>query len=69
MKVTKKILQKIKTDNQFSLDIAKILDISQVSVWKLVKSNSTKLTLYALVEYYRSKGFTDEEIFEQSKSE
>ncbi len=65
MKVSKKIRKRILKENQFSLDVAKVLDIQQVSVRDLAKRNSDKLTIYSLVQFYKEQGYKEEEIFEE----
>lgn len=69
MKVSKIIREKIKDDNSFSLDVAKLLNVQQYSAKELAKRNSDKLALYHLVEYYKEQGFTIEEIFEAEVKE
>lgn len=64
MKVSKIIIDKILTDKKFSSDLGQIFNIKQISVELLARRSSGKLTQYAAVQYYRSCGFTDEEIFE-----
>lgn len=62
-KVSDFIVQKILKENNFSMELAKILDIQQQSVLGLAKRNSNKLTLYIAVKFYKDKGFSDDEIF------
>lgn len=64
MKVSKVIIQKILSDNSFSVKLADKLGITQLSVRNLAKRNSDKLTLYVAVKFYESQGFSEEEIFE-----
>lgn len=64
MKISKKVIDEILKNNQFSLKIAMILDIQQTSVKALARSNSDKLGHARLVEFYKEQGFTDEEIWE-----
>lgn len=61
--VSNLIVQKILKENNFSMELAKILDIQQQSVLGLAKRNSNKLTLYIAVEFYKEKGFSVDEIF------
>lgn len=63
-KISKAIIEKILNDNDFSLDVAKVLQIQQYSVKELAKRNSDKLANYHVVELYKSKGFAVEDIFE-----
>ncbi len=67
MRVSKLIIEKILTDSTFSGELAISLGIKQQSVIGLAKRNSEKLTLYQAVLFYRKKGFTDEQIFEELK--
>lgn len=62
-KVSDFIVQKILKENNFSMELAKILDIQQQSVLGLAKRNSNKLTLYVDVQFYKDKGFSEDEIF------
>ena len=62
-KVSDFIVQKILKENNFSMELAKILDIQQQSVLGLAKRNSNKLTLYVAVQFYKDKGFSEDEIF------
>ena len=62
-KVSKIIIHKILNENDFSIGLAKVLDIQQQSVLGLAKRNSNKLTLFIAIKYYKEKGFTEEEIF------
>ena len=62
-KVSKIIIDKILNENNFSIELAKHLDIQQQSVLGLAKRNSNKLTLFIAIQYYKEKGFTEEEIF------
>jgi hypothetical protein len=68
MKVSKKIIEKILTDNDFSMGVAKAMNIQQQSVMGLARRNSEKLTLYSAILYYKALGFTEEEIFKDSDS-
>lgn len=65
MKVSKEIREKILTDNDFSLDVAKLLGIQQYSAKVLAKRNSDKLAQYNCVEYYKESGFPLEDVFEK----
>jgi len=66
-KISDAIVQEILNNNDFSLDVAKLLGIQQYSVKELAKRNSDKLANYHVVLYYQSKGFTLEEIFNQEE--
>lgn len=64
MKISKEIKDKILYDNDFSMQAAMLMGITQASFRNLARRNSTKLTLYSLVKFYKSKGYSEEEIFE-----
>jgi hypothetical protein len=64
MKVTEFILNKILTDKDFSGRLSMRMGIKQNSLEQLAGRNSTKLTLYAAILFYKECGFTDEQIFE-----
>lgn len=64
MKVSKTIIEKILNDNAFSADLAGVLNIQQQSVLGLARRNSEKLTLWKAVKFYKKKGFSEEQIFE-----
>lgn len=63
-KVSSTIRRRILEDNEFSNQLASQLGIQQQSVIGLAKRNSDKLTLYHAIEYYKKKGFKEDEIFE-----
>jgi len=63
-KISEEVRNRIIDDNEFSLDVAKILCVQQYSVKALVKRNSGKLANYHAVEYYKSRGYSLEQIFE-----
>ena len=63
-KISELIIQLILNDNDFSLDVAKLLGIQQYSVKELAKRNSDKLANYHVVMFYLSKGYSLEQIFE-----
>lgn len=67
-KVSNKILDKILTDNDFSIRLAQVMQITQQSVKSLARRKSTKLTLYSAVDFYRNEGFSINEIFERYES-
>lgn len=68
MKVSELIIEKIKTDNDFSMGLAKVMKIQQQSVIGLANRNSLKLALYSAVIYYKEQGFTEDQIFEKENS-
>lgn len=64
MKVSQLILDKILEDNDFSMELAKELGIQQQSVLGLARRNSERLTLWKAVKFYKKKGFSEGQIFE-----
>ncbi|WP_121459995.1 hypothetical protein [Chryseobacterium defluvii] len=66
------VYQKIKDDLSFRLGLAQAMGISERQVQNLVKSAergvSVRLRDFVAVEYYRSKGLSDDEIFEKEIS-
>lgn len=64
MKISKKIIEKILSDNQFSLKLALLLNIQQTSVRALARNNSDKLAHFKLVEFYKEEGFSENDIWE-----
>lgn len=64
IKISKLITEKIKTDNQFSLEVAKRLDRTQQAVILMAKSFSASLLHYNLVLFYKEQGFSEEQIFD-----
>ena len=65
MKVSNIILEKIKDDLTFRLQLALALNISERQVQNLGKKNSENLTKYTAVEFYKSQGLSEDEIFEK----
>ncbi len=64
MKVSNLIIEKILTDNNFSIELAKRLGVQQQSALGLARRNSRNLTLWEAVIFYKEQGFTEEQIFE-----
>lgn len=65
MKISQVIIEKIKTDNEFSIELAKVMKVQQQSVIGLARRNSSKLSLYQAVLFYKEKGYSEEQIFEK----
>ena len=63
MNPSKKLIEKIKTDNDFSLDIAKELKVSQYAIITRAKRNSKLLLLAPFVEVYKAYGLSEEDIY------
>ena len=68
MNISKKILEKIKTDLSFRLGLANAMNLSERQVQNLVKTTergvSVRLRDHFAVEYYKQNGFQEDEIFE-----
>ena len=64
MKVSALIIQKLLKDKKFRLSTASALGVTERNVQQLAERNSDNLTKMAAVEYYRSTGLSDEQIFE-----
>jgi len=66
MKLTQFIIEKLLTDKNFRLNTAMALGVSERNVQILADKNdvNSNLTKMAAVNYYRSTGLTDAEIFE-----
>lgn len=65
-KVSELIINKILNDNDFSMALAKKLGIQQQSVMGLARRNSSKLTLYDAILFYKEYGFKEEDILVKS---
>lgn len=63
MNPSKKLIEKIKTDNDFSLDIAKELKVSQYAIITRAKRNSKLLLLAACMKVYKEYGLSEEDIY------
>lgn len=64
MKVSKIILEKLRTNKTMRLKTALALDVMERQVYNLMKSNSDNLTKKSAVMVYEEFGFTEEQIFE-----
>ena len=62
--LSQKILDKIIQDNEFSLLLSLHLKKRQDTVIRLAKEHADILRLPEQVAFYKSKGFSEEEIFE-----
>lgn len=67
MNVSKEIIEKIINDRDFRLNTALAMGITENNVRNLAKANSSNLTKYAAVKFFKSKGFTESEIFNKQK--
>ena len=64
MKPSKKLIEKILTDNDFSLDIAKaVKDTTQYAIIARAKRHSKLLLLAAFVDVYKAYGLSEEDIY------
>lgn len=66
MEVSEVIIEKNLKDNEFSMELAKRLDIQQQSALGLARRNSRNLTLWEAVMFYKEQGFTEEEILKKT---
>lgn len=70
MHISHRIITRIKNDNLFTLNMAIHLsqklqeDVKQLTIERQAERRSDKLMLPVCIEYYKTQGFTDEEIFE-----
>ena len=64
--IKQELLQELSLDNIMTLDLAKVLEVSQVAVQYSIKRRSKKFIHdIRVVEFLKSKNFTDEQIFEK----
>lgn len=63
MKVSDLIIEKLINDKIFRLNTALALGVTERNVQQLADRRSDNLTKMAAVNYYKSTGLTDEEIF------
>lgn len=68
-KPSDKLIQMILNDRLFSLEIAKRAGIREISIIRNAERRSPKLVSYTLVRFYKSKGLTENEIFEKEEIE
>jgi hypothetical protein len=66
--IKQEVLQEVANDNDMSLDLAKVLELQQSAVFAGIRRRSKKFIHdIRVIEFLKSKGFTDEQIFEKSK--
>ena len=63
MKPSKKLVEKILTENEFSLDIAKAVKNTQNAIIKRAQRYSDLLLLAACVDVYKAYGLSEEDIY------
>lgn len=64
MKPSKKLVEKILTDNDFSLDLAKAMkDTTQYAIITRARRHSKLLLLAPFVEVYKAYGLSEEDIY------
>ena len=66
-KISKYLQKKILTDSDFSRELSVVLGIKQISTELSARRLSVKLTQVVAYDFYKSKGLTDEQIFETEK--
>lgn len=69
MRVSQFIIEKLLNDKEFRLKTAAALLVSENNIRKLAKNNSDNLTKMAAIEFFRSTGLTDDQIFEHQTAE
>lgn len=69
MKPNRKLVQEILSNNVFSLELAKILNVKQNVILKRAERYSQLLLLEMCVKFYKEQGFTEEDIFEKEDVE
>ena len=70
MKPSKKLVEKILTDNDFSLDIAKaVKDTTQYAIITRAKRYSKLLLLAAFVDVYKAYGLSEEDIYAKEEED
>jgi len=67
-KLSQSILDKIINDNDFSLRMCLHMKIRQQTLFKLVRAKSDSLRLPEQVAFYKQEGFTEDEIFDVTKT-
>lgn len=65
MRISKKIQEKILSDNEFSLDLAKSVKRSQPAIKAQATRLSRELLGWEHLEFYVKKGFGIDEIFDR----
>lgn len=63
-KLSEKILNEIKTNNDFLIEISSFFNIQLHTVVMLANRKSAKLQRYEIVEFYKKQGFSENEIFD-----
>lgn len=66
-KLAQKILDRILDDNDFSLRLSMHMGIRQESLFRLAKREGNSLKLPEQVAFYKTEGFDESEIFEETK--
>lgn len=66
MRISDTITERILTDNDFSMELAKKIGIQQGSLLGSVRrnKNSRTLRLWEAVMFYKEQGYTEDEIFD-----
>lgn len=60
--LSSQICQRLLSENEFSLELAGYMGISQQSVLRHVRNRAVLLVNAAQIEFFKSKGYTYEEI-------
>lgn len=66
MRISDTITERILTDNDFSMELAKKIGIQQGSLLSSIRrnKNSRILRLWEAVMFYKEQGYTEDEIFD-----
>lgn len=62
--LSQKILDRILSDNEFSLELSQRLKRRQESIIRAAKRQSNILRLPEQIAFYKEKGYTDDDIFD-----
>ena len=68
MKVSSLIIEKLFNCKEFRLTTALVLKVSERTIMNYAHDCSENLTKYAAVNYFKSQGFKENEIFDTSET-
>lgn len=69
MYISEQILEKLLTDNDFSLELAKVCKVTQWAIIQRVKRKSKTLLLPECIEFYKKYGLENHQIFDYQTDE
>ncbi|QOR74635.1 hypothetical protein IMZ16_04160 [Cruoricaptor ignavus] len=67
-KVSEKLRKSILTDNALSAELAIRVGLKQSSVLAQARRNSSRLASYEAINFFKEKGYTEQEIFDNNKN-